>query len=267
MSQPRYVASVGDDDKERLAIQHESFLSGTEQFLTKLNLQDGMNVLVVGCGGGDETAMIAKKIRPTGTVTAIDISLDQINVCREKMNEEKINNVRFKTLAAEGLKELIGMFDVVYCRMLLVHVAKPREVLSLMMKKVKNGGILACEEPDISTCFTAPESPAFKKHIGLLCEFIRKSGCDPDLGSKTYQIFQEIGCSNISIDFFQPAITESRLKKASSLSAISCGPQYILAGLATESEVNNMINEIEIDVVQSNTLLGQCRMTQIFGRK
>jgi ubiquinone/menaquinone biosynthesis C-methylase UbiE len=267
MSQSRYVASVGNDDKERLSIQHDSFLKGTEEFLKEINISKGMNVLVVGCGGGDETVTISKKVGPSGSVTAIDISPEQIQIAQEKIDELKLQNVTLKILAAEKLDSVKESFDIAYCRMVLVHISDPKKVLNLMLDKVKSNGVLACEEPDISTCFTIPKSGAFEKHIGLLCKFIKSRGCDPDLGTKTYTIFKDIGCLNIKINFFQPAITDKRLKKAASLSAKSCAPQYISLGLATESEVNEMISKIEKDVVEEETLLGQCRMTQIYGRK
>lgn len=268
MSNSSYVASVGKSDQERLSIQHETFANGTEVFLNRLKIVEGMSILVVGCGGGDETVMIAKKVGPTGTVTAIDISPEQIAIAHEKINEEKLTNVTLKILPAEKLSELAEKFDVVYCRMVLVHISNPKMILQQMKNCAKNGGLVACEEPDISSCFSIPPVEAFKKHIYFLCEFIKKRGCDPDLGSKMYSMFQEIGLSHISIDFSQPAIIDKRLKSAASLSAKSCKPQYVSTGLASEVEVDEIILQIEKELVdQSNTLLGQCRMTQIYGRK
>ena len=88
------------------------------------------------------------------------------------------------------------------------------------------------------------------------------------MADRINQIFHEIGLSHIDIDFSQPAITNKRLKSAASLSAKSCKSQYISSGLASESEVNDIILKIEKELVnQDNTLLGQCRMTQISGRK
>jgi hypothetical protein len=42
----------------------------------------------------------------------------------------------------------------------------------------------------------------------------------------------------------------------------------VSAGLASAAEVDELISNIEQKLVNdSNTLLGQCRMTQIYGRK
>ncbi len=268
MSSMHYVASVGGSDKERLSIQHECFAKGTEEFINHLKIIEGMSVLVVGCGGGDETAMFAKKVGFNGKVTAIDVNPEQIAISQDKMNDEKHKNVTLKVLAAENLSVLNEKFDVVYCRMVLVHVVDPQKVLRLMLSQIKDDGLVACEEPDISSCFSTPKSEAFEKHIHLLCEFMKRRNCDPDLGSKMYQLFNEVGFSHIHINFSQPAITDKRLQLTAPMSAKSCKPQYVSLGLASENEVDIMISQIEKELVnQKNSLLGQCRMTQIFGKK
>jgi ubiquinone/menaquinone biosynthesis C-methylase UbiE len=268
MNKTQYVVAVGQKDKLRLAIQHQTFAQGTEAFLNRLGIIPSMNVLVVGCGAGDETALIANKVGLSGQVTGIDISPEQINVARKKLSLEKFSNVKLQVLAAEELGNLNEQFDIVYCRMVLVHIKNPENILERMLSKVKVGGKLACEEPDISTCFTIPHSPAFKKHIHLLCSFMKSNGCDPDLGSKLYALFEAIECSNIQVDFSQPAVIDTYKKNAALLSAENCAPQYVSSGLITQEESETMVRDIEIEVVRPNdVLMGQCRMTQIFGIK
>ncbi len=267
MSEINYVAAVGKNDKIRLSIQHQTFLDGTDKFLQKIGIKPGMKILVVGCGAGDETVLIAKKVGSTGHVTAIDISPEQVEVCNERMSGESISNVTVRALDAINLDELSEQFDIVYCRMVLVHIIDPLLVLKKMLARVKSQGKLACEEPDISTCFTIPSSESFNKHIDLLCQFMRKNGCDPDLGSKTYKIFKDLGCNEVEINFHQPAVVDKEQKTAALLSAINCGPQYISSNLASKAEVDDMISGIEKEVVESDVVLGQCRMVQVSGTK
>jgi ubiquinone/menaquinone biosynthesis C-methylase UbiE len=268
MPQSNYVVAVGQDDKNRLAIQHLSFASGTENFLNGIGIKPAMKILIVGCGAGDETVLIANKVGTSGHVTAVDSSPEQIEVAKERMATEKLTNITLTVLNAEDLDSIPEQFDIVYCRMVLVHVVDPKKVLEKMLARVKVNGKLACEEPDISTCFTIPNSKAFDKHINLLSKFLRKKGCDPDLGTKTYGIFKEIGCSNVKITLSQPAVTDEEQKNAALLSIINCGPQYISAGLATEEEVEHLILAIESEVVKvDNVIMGQCRMAQVSGTK
>ena len=266
MSNSHYVVKVGHEDKERLSIQHQTFSAGTEDFLLRINLQPGQKVLVVGCGAGDETVLIANIVGSKGHVTAIDVSEEQVKVAQERINLENLHHVNIKVLAAEELDKLSDQFDIVFCRMVLVHIADPINALKKMISKVKINCILACEEPDISTCFTMPNSPSFDKHIDLLCKFLMAKGCDPDYGTKTYGIFKKLGLSGVKINFSQPAVTDSQQKTAALLSAKNCGPQYITANLASKEEVESMISNIETEVVKNdNLIMGQCRMAQVYG--
>lgn len=259
-----YVASVGAEDAERLSLQHEIFSKGTSNFLRRLNVCKGMNVLVVGCGGGDETIMIAKIVGETGRVTGIDINAEQIKVAQGRLDREKINNVSLINMPLEHLNTNKKEYDLVFCRMVLVHIKNPQNAIRIMYNSVKKGGTLACEEPDINSCFTIPKSKAFDMHIKLLSDFLIMNGCDPDLGSNLYNIMLKLHATNIDINISQPVITSSRLKRAVLLSAQSCKPQYQDSGLARNDDLEKMLKDIEKEVVNNSELVVvQVRMIQI----
>jgi len=69
---PQYIAKTGSEARERLSLQHRVFSPGTQTLLEMANFQPNMRVLVVGCGCGDETIMIAKQLNETGKIIAID---------------------------------------------------------------------------------------------------------------------------------------------------------------------------------------------------
>lgn len=268
MAIKEYVVSVGEKDAERLKIQHETFAPGTEAFLRSRGMKTGDRVLVIGSGGGDESFMFSTLVGSTGKVLGIDISDQQVSIANTRAKEKKILNTEFKTLDANALNSLEGEFDFVYCRMLLIHLSNPQNVLEKMYSKVKDGGILACEEPEVSMCHTIPSSAAFNEHISLLCRLISKNGGDPDIGPKLYNMFRTISSNLVGISFSQPIVTDVKLKKAVPLSVQSCAPGYITNGLTTEKNVKKLIEEINAQVVeQENVLLIQCRMSQVWLRK
>src|SRR5215472_2781828 len=53
-------------------------------FMDSLNLRTGEKVLELGCGGGSYAYEAAQFVGPTGHVSAIDISADQIAAARER---------------------------------------------------------------------------------------------------------------------------------------------------------------------------------------
>ena len=66
-----------------------------EAALNKLNLNEGENVLDIGCGCGHTTLNIAKRISPDGQVTGLDISEPMLKRAKESANEMSISNASF----------------------------------------------------------------------------------------------------------------------------------------------------------------------------
>jgi hypothetical protein len=151
--------------------------------------------------------------------------------------------------------------------MVLTHLPNVDNVLKKMFSKVKVEGVLACEEPEISTCETFPPSDAFNEHIDLLCQLIKKKGGDPDVGNKLYPLFCKLGYS-VEISVSQPIVKDSYLKNAAYLSAKSCGPGYIAEGLITSDKLEIIAEGIKAQVVEPDfVILHQCKMTQISVKK
>lgn len=268
MDVKEYSVTVGEKDVERLKLQHETFAQGTENFIKNLGIKEGDKVLVIGSGGGDESLLFSRLVGARGKILGIDISAEQVRVASARAKEEKISNVEFQTLNVSVLDSLGESFDFVYCRMVLTHLAGVENVLKKMFSKVKEGGILACEEPEVSSCKTFPPSHAFEEHINLLCQLIKRKGGDPDIGPKLYQIFRSLNPDSVGISFSQPAVTDARLKKAAFLSVYSCGPGYIAEGLTTAEDVTRIAEGIRTQVVEcKDVFMMQCRMAQLWVKK
>jgi SAM-dependent methyltransferase len=77
-----------------------------------LNLRTGEKVLELGCGGGSYAAEAAQFVGPTGHVSAIDISADQITAARERC--AGFAWVQCETGNLLELPYSAGKFDVAY---------------------------------------------------------------------------------------------------------------------------------------------------------
>jgi ubiquinone/menaquinone biosynthesis C-methylase UbiE len=267
MSTKKYGVIVGEKDAERLKIQHETFAPGTLAFIKKLGIKLGDKVCVVGSGAGDESLLFSSLVGAQGKVLGIDNSPDQIRVANSRIKQEKILNVEFKEFDVNNILLLEGEFDFIYCRMVLTHLPNVEDVLNKMFAKVKEGGILACEEPVISSGQSFPPSEALNEHIRLLSQLIKKRGGDPELGDKLYNLLAKL-THPVEISLSQPAVTDSYLKRAVYLSAISCGPGYIAEGLINSKKLEIIAEGIQSQVVEpKSTVLYQCRMTQVSVKK
>ncbi|WP_427885603.1 class I SAM-dependent methyltransferase [Kribbella sp. GL6] len=108
----------------------------TKRSLDHLGLRPGMRCLDVGAGGGSITRWLADQVAPDGTVVAVDIDtkwmagLDDypgVEVYRHDINTGP---------------PVPGRFDVIHVRLVLMHLARRRDVLRRLVAALAPGGAL-----------------------------------------------------------------------------------------------------------------------------
>src|SRR5262249_4605113 len=67
-------------------------------------------------------------------------------------------NVRFLEASATATGLPRGLFDLVYCRFLLIHLPEPERALVEMRALLKPGGTLVCEDGDLTSAGSEPPS-------------------------------------------------------------------------------------------------------------
>lgn len=86
-------------------------------YLSSFNLK-GKNILVVGCGFGDDALRLAKL---GGNVYAFDISPESLEIARVLADREGLK-ITFEEMPAESLKYESNIFDFIVARDILHHV-------------------------------------------------------------------------------------------------------------------------------------------------
>jgi precorrin-6B methylase 2 len=122
----------------------------TEEHLTQLvdvlKLTPGMVVADIGAGSGVISIKMADKVKPTGTVLAVDIQEEMLSVLAKRCKQLKITNVTpvHGTEKSPNLKpgsvDLAIMVDVYH------EFRYPYEMLSAISKALKPGGRIAFVE-------------------------------------------------------------------------------------------------------------------------
>jgi len=88
-------------------------------WLKRFGLRPGLDVLEIGCGIGTETELIARSLRNSGSVLAIDLSPASVHMARKRL--AKRPNVEF--LAADVVElSLDRRFDVIVMPDVIEHI-------------------------------------------------------------------------------------------------------------------------------------------------
>ncbi|MDP3706426.1 MAG: methyltransferase domain-containing protein [Legionellaceae bacterium] len=90
-----YALSVGEKFEDRLMRLNVFSNPYSFTFLQRSGLKRGDHVIDVGCGIGELTCWLAEQVGREGKVVAIDISVEQLELARQRAAEKKLSNIEF----------------------------------------------------------------------------------------------------------------------------------------------------------------------------
>jgi SAM-dependent methyltransferase len=261
-----YVIRGGLEGRERLRVLGRVMHASTASLLDRLDLRDGMTCLDAGCGGGDATLELARRVGPSGKVVGVDIDETKLEMARAEAAERGVSNVEFRNAniceapAAET-------FDLVYARFLLTHLSDPAGVVRTLFQHVRPGGRIAVEDIDFSGHFTYPDSTAFHRYHDLYCATVTKRGGDPNIGPRVPLLLKQAGFGDLGVSVAQPAGLEGEAKLMNPLTMENIAGAVLADGLASREEIDAIVEELYAFAANPNTIASMPRVVQAWGRR
>lgn len=139
------------EEKARLDAQAAIWDPYTRRYLEALGVGPGRRCLEVGAGTGTITRGLAEAVTPGGSVVATDVDTRFL----AGMGHDAVE-IRQHDITSDDLED--GVFDLVYARMVLMHLPDADTHLERMTAAVRPGGWLLVQDVDLSF----NESPASK---------------------------------------------------------------------------------------------------------
>lgn len=259
-----YAIRGGIQGRERLRILARTLQASTSALFDRLQLGAGLRCLDAGCGGGDVTFELARRVGPHGSVLGIDIDEIKLNLAREEAAALGLHNVAFRQLdiRSEAIDEQV---HVVYARFLLSHLPDPQQAIEAFARWLRPGGLVIIEDIDFSGAFTYPPSDAFERFRELYYAVVRRRGGDPDIGPKLPLLLIDGGFERVDLHIAQPMSTHGDAKLINPLTVENIAPAVLADGLASEQELMALIDELYAFAANPRTIAGVVRGVQAWG--
>ena len=103
----------------------------------------GMRVLDVGCGCGDTTRELARRVGSSGQVTGIDISTPMLERARELTRQAGLANATFRNADAQTHRFEPASVDLIFSRFGVMFFAQPDAAFANLLTALRPGGHLA----------------------------------------------------------------------------------------------------------------------------
>jgi len=93
--------------------------------MDRAGIAAGDHVLDVGCGTGESTVELARRVGPTGTVTGVDLSAPMLASARARADAAGLRNVTFEAADAQTTRFEPARFDVCFSRFGVMFFVDP----------------------------------------------------------------------------------------------------------------------------------------------
>lgn len=139
------------------------FAAATERMLDLAGVGAGDRVLDVAAGTGAQTLAAARRVGPTGSVLATDISASMLAIAADVLRQEGWSNVETLVADAQRLDLAPDSFDAAISRFGVMLIPAHQEALSAIRRALKPGSKLAA-----MVWSTAERNPFFALPLGIL---------------------------------------------------------------------------------------------------
>lgn len=180
-------------ERARLASLEQWEDPGTIGQLEALGVGPGWRCLEVGAGGGSIAAWLSARVGPTGSVLAVDLETKFLAALEEPNLE-----VRRLDVVNDDLPE--DAFDLIHERAVLIHLPARRAVLARLVRALKPGGWLLCEDTDFSTFVDGSPYPAIRRVGAAMLRFLASRGADLNYGRRLFADLRAAGLADVGAE-------------------------------------------------------------------
>lgn len=261
-----YVIRGGIEGRERLKLLSKIMHPNTSSLFERAGVAEGMICLDVGCGSGDATFELSRRVGAGGKVVGADLDQTKIDLARQEAEALAIGNIEFRVLDIRDCRAACE-FDLVYARFLLTHLQNPEAVIGSFYQLLKPGGLLIVEDIDFSGHFVFPESRAFNRYHEFYCTAVRKRGGDPNIGLRLPLLLKDGGFANVEMAIVQPIGIEGEVKLLNPITMENIADSLLEDNLVTREEVADIVQQLYDLAADDKTIAGAPRIVQAWGRR
>lgn len=169
----------------------------TEALVAYADPQPNMRILDLASGTGEPAITIAKRIAPTGHVTALDLSSDLLAIAAERARQRGLANLTTQQADAQQLPFLDEQFDLATSRFGVMFFPDTQRALTELRRVLK---------PGARACFAvwgSKDQPYFASTIGVVHRhvggpFLEPKGPDPFRFSRPGSLSEALSQSGFS---------------------------------------------------------------------
>jgi len=253
---------------ERLRIQAEAWEPEVEIWLDQIGVMPGWRCVDLGCGPMGILGPLSRRVERIGRVVGVDVDASQLEVARRYVHENRLESVDIVEASAFNTTLECGTFDLTHARFMLAPLGHDEDLLREMLALTRPDGVVAIQEPDISSWNCYPVRPAFRRLVSAIQDAFAEGGGDFNAGRRSYNLLRKAGLESVQVRAAAVACGVGHPFRGSVLQMAHWLRKRILEGdILTQPELDEAVGEVERIVDDPDTLVISYITTQAWGRK
>jgi trans-aconitate methyltransferase len=189
-----YALGRTSREYERLRAQARDWEAATARILDQISLPAEASCLDAGCGPGETTRLLAQRAGLGGRVLGIDVDASIGTLAMEMLHGSGYRNCAFHAHDLTADQPVPGgPFDLVYARLLLIHLPDRAAVLARLWDAVAPGGYLVVQDYDAGTFSVLPELASFAEMTRVMIGTFQAVGAEVRTGALLPRLFVQAG--------------------------------------------------------------------------
>ncbi len=249
---------------ERLHVQSAAMAPDTRVMLDLIGVKPGWACLDVGCGPGGITDLLSERVGRSGRVVGLDMNEQFLAHARANVPA----NVEFRRGDAYGSDLPAESFDLVHMRFVASTAGDPERLLREAKRLVRNGGVVALQEPDGSTLACYPPHPAWDRLKAALLGAFAGVGADLTLARRLYSVVRAAGLADVQ---YRPFLIGVRsvdpMVDYLPATVESLRATVLRLGVLTDAELTQCLADCRKHLRDPGTVFTMYTVAQVWGRK
>jgi 2-polyprenyl-3-methyl-5-hydroxy-6-metoxy-1,4-benzoquinol methylase len=263
-----YVLPTGKDDASRLDLIHSVYGPISRQGLDAARIGEATRVADIGCGTGTVARWMAQRITPGGSIDAIDIAEEQVEIARSSADQLGAAPIHYQVGSAyePGLPE--ASYDVVFCRLVLCHLQEPAKAVAAMAGLLADGGRLVLVDMDMRDTFTMPACPFYESILAeAVFPYGAHIGVDYAVGLRLPELLSAAGLATESVVADQPIFREGPEKHLWERTWAVAFQRVVADGWLTAERSDELLSGAERCTASPDVWVAVAKMFAVVGRK
>ncbi len=252
---------------------HRWLGEATEEMLNLAGVSVGQKILDIAAGAGEQTISAARRVGPSGSVLATDISPNILEFAQEMARRENLNNIKTQVMDGEHLTLPEASFDVAFSRVGLIYFPDQQKALKDTWNVLKPGGRIGAivySTADRNDFFSIPIS-IIRRRANLPAPLPGQPG-PFSLGAPGIidDAFQKAGFKNVHVIRVNAPVLMSSAAECVQFEKESFGALHQMMSALSPKEKDSVWEEIETALKKfeiNGSFVGPCEMVVAVGEK